>query len=318
MAPAQPGDRQTGAGALDLEESGGEYRLECTEADDREETSPATWVPTRGPSEPKRTRSAPRAAAPQPLDRSGRPLDWPGPFFTWSALVYPLVYPTWMRWLGLSVITGLAAAMVATTLFVISIIATFGAFASIFAIGGMAMGCLALVSYVIATFVMVVEQSANGEDRLSRLPDLSWWDVLPPFMSTLGAVATAAFVTCVVTLPLQHWFLPYELPLLAIRGLIAFKLFPILLIANLVDGSWLPFHTLGVTLGRLASCAGWFALFLLLALTGTVAAVAALVALLDCNLIAGLAALGPIAAAWLLYYGHWLGRLTRRLLAANE
>jgi O-antigen/teichoic acid export membrane protein len=94
---------------------------------------------------------------------------------------------------------------------------------------------------------------------------------------------------------------------------ILLQIFPILLLTNLVDGTVLPLRSLGGTVRRLAAQAGYFAAFQI-----TVALVTALVlivvdAMHSWHWVAAVAAAGPMAATWFMYYGHWLGRLGRQL-----
>ena len=170
------------------------------------------------------------------------------------------------------------------------------------------------VSYVVACFITVVEETANGEDRLYRLPGMSWWEILPPFLRTAGAAAIAVAIALGVTYPLRRWLLWPDDWVAVIGAIVVFQLFPILLITNLVDQSVLPISSLFTTLGRLAGRAGHFAMFLLL--TGLVTFGTA-VALQSLHNIGGVAAIlagsGPLIAAWMMFYGHWLGRLVRQL-----
>jgi hypothetical protein len=330
-APASQGAEPRPADGTDTEESGSEYGVVPDAESDAEKRkrggrdSPVgTWVPTRGKSpEPSGWgRSTPRSfgAAGQPLDlldRIRKPVELPGPFFKWSALVYPFLHPNWIRWLGLSFMTMLATGAVSVTLFVAWIVIRFWLLLSVFTIGSMGMVCLALVSYVVANFVSVIEETAGGEDRLERMTDLSWWDMLPRFMQALGAAVVTAAVTIGVTYPLRRWF-PWDAPgLILAQSILVFQLFPILLITNLVDGSWFPFKSLPATLRRLAACVGYVVAFWLITAPIAVAVDAALAAMFRVHIAAGIAAAGPLGAAWLMFYGHWLGRLARQLSAAD-
>jgi hypothetical protein len=313
------------AGAEESEESDGEYGV-IREPDAQGgkraagQTAGPTWVPTRGrePHAAGSNKSARRSRAgagdsADLLQRIRKPVELPGPFFKWSALIYPLLHPNWIRWLGLSFMTVLATGAISVTLFVSWIVLRFGAFLSIFAIASMALVCLALVSHVVSSFVEVIEETAAGEDRLERTMDFSWWDMLPRFMQALGAAAIAAALTFGVTYPLRRWF-PWDAPeLMLIQSILMYQLFPILLITNLVDGSWFPFKSLPATLRRLAACVGYLVAFWAITVPVAVAIDAALTLSFQYHLVAGIFAAGPLIAAWLLYYGHWLGRLARQL-----
>ncbi len=284
------------------------------------QSSEGTWVPTRGRSPESRAwgRSVPRSHGAASgsldlLDRIRKRVELPGPFFKWSALIYPFLHPNWIRWLALSFMTTLAVGAVAVTLFVAWIVIRLGAFLAIFAISSMALVCLAFVSHVVASFVEVIEETAAGEDRLERTGDFSWWDMLPRFMQALGAAVVTAVVTYGVTYPLRRWF-PWDAPeLILIQSIVMYQLFPILLITNLVDGSWFPFKSLLATLRRLAVCVGCLMAFWFITAPVAVGVEYALNVLFHFHIAAGIAATGPLGATWLMFYGHWLGRLARQL-----
>lgn len=244
-------------------------------------------------------------------------VELPGPFFTWSALIYPVLHPNWIRLIGLSFMATLAFLMVAGAVFVFSVIMRFGAFLSLFAVPTMAMGCLALVSYVFGCFVTVIEETANGDDRLERLIDLSWWETLPRFLRTAGAAGVAVALAFGATYPLRRWFVWNDFEMILIQRVIIFQIFPILLITNLVDESWFPIFSLLETVRRLARCIGYFVAFLLITAPISIAIDVALAQLYRWNLAAALFGTGPLAAVWLMFYGHWLGRLARQLSAAE-
>lgn len=315
----------------EVEDSGGEYGVVPeSETDTGKRMSGAgqsadeTWVPTRGKERESGgwgksvSRSHGTAGhSADLLERIRKPVELPGPFFKWSALIYPFLHPSWIRWLGLSFMTMLAAGAVAVTLFVAWIVIQFQLFLSIFTIATMALVCLALVSYVVASFVSVIEETAAGEDRLERMTDLSWWDMLPRFMQALGAGAVTAAVTYGVTYPLRRWF-PWDAPaLILLQSIIMFQLFPILLITNLVDGSWFPFKSLPATLRRLAACVGPLVAFWMITAPVAVAIDAVLTICFRVHITAGIAAAGPLGAVWLMFYGHWLGRLARQISEAE-
>jgi hypothetical protein len=317
-AAAQP------AASGEIEESGGEYGVipdtESAEGKRKRGTAASaggTWVPTRGKS-PESGRSVPRSCAisgrsPDLLERIRKPVELPGPFFKMSALVYPWLHPNWVRWLGLSFMTSLAVGAISVTLFVAWIVIRSWALLSIFAVGSMSLVCAALVSYVIASFVNVIEETASGEDRLEGMIDLSWWDMLPAFLQALGAGVVTSAVTIGVTYPLRWWF-PWDAQALILtQAIIMFQLFPILLITNLVDSSWFPFKSLPATMRRLAACVGTLVAFWVITAPVIVAAVVALSEFFRIHVGAGVAAAGPIGAAALMFYGHWLGRLARQL-----
>jgi len=311
----------------DVEESGGEYGvIPDPEVDTGKRKRGAgasaggTWVPTQGKSpEPGGGgRSAPRSLgiagrSPDLLERIRKPVELPGPFFKWSALVYPWLHPNWVRWLGLSFMTSLAVGAISVTLFDTWIVIRFWALLSIFAVGSMSLVCTALVSYVIASFVSVIEETASGEDRLEGMIDLSWWDMLPAFMQAIGAGAVSAAVTFGLTYPLRRWF-PWDAPALILtQAIILFQIFPVLLLTNLVDGSWVPFKSLPATLRRMATCVVYLVAFWVITAPVVVTAAIGLAEFFRVHVSAGIAAAGPIGAAAMMFYGHWLGRLARQL-----
>jgi hypothetical protein len=237
----------------------------------------------------------------------------PGPFFTWPALVYPFCYPTWVRWLGLSFVSTLAVGALTVTLFVSWIVIRFQLFLSVFAIASMTLVDLALVSFVVACFVDVIEETASGEDRLEQLVDMSWWEILPRFFRMAGAAASSALVAWVLTVPLQLWFSTNEHLVPLVQIVVALQIFPILLLTNLVDGTVIPLWSLLGTVRRLAACVAYFAAFQSIATPLTFAVLLALGAMQSWHSAVALVASGPIIAGWLLCYGHWLGRLARQL-----
>ena len=244
-------------------------------------------------------------------------VELPGRFFKFSALFYPWLHPNWIRWLGLTFMTWLAVCMVAGSLFVLRIILEYGAFVSLFTVPTMAVGCLALVGFVFASFITVVEETAQGEDRLQRLAELNWWETLPRLMRTLGAFAVTTLATFGLTYPLRRWLVPGSIEMQLIQSLVEQQLFAIFLITNLVDNSWIPFTSLWATLKRLAACVDCFAVFLLLTVPPTIGLHVLLARLDDWHVWAAIAAAGPLGAAWFMFYGHWLGRLVRQLSAVD-
>jgi hypothetical protein len=305
---------------LDFDNDGAGYGLTQDRDNKAEVPVTATWVPLRGRDQPRRsrinsrTRNASSGAASDLLDRiQTREVDLPGPFFSWSAFLYIFLYPTWARWLGLSLVCFMSAGVLGVTLFVSWIVIRFQLFLSVFAISAMAMLNLALISYVVACFVEVIEETAAGEDRLQQLVDMSWWDILPRFFRVIGAAAVAIAIAWALTAPLKY-FLPGNSAELRITRLACWlQLFPVLLIANLVDSTVIPFRSLVGTLRRLAAKVGCFAAFQTFALLLSVLALVTLAASYKYHWVAGWLVAGPFMAAWTLYYGHWLGRLCRQL-----
>lgn len=307
---------------LDADAEGAGYGLEPASSAKPAAAPQGTWVPLRGraPTAHARMTHGSNATVAERADLLVRVqrhrVELPGPFITLQALFYVFLYPTWVRWLGLSFMTSVSASVVAVTIFVSWIVIRFQLYLSVFAIAAMAMVDLAVTSYVIACFVEVIEETASGEDRLEQLVDMSWWEILPRFLRVAGAASVTGAVVWIVASALGHWF-PWNDPVsLLLDFAIAYQLFPIVLITNLVDSSILPIWSLPATLRRLAVCVGYFGGFQSIVLAPTLATVAAIAALRHWHIAILLIVSGPIIAAWLLFYGHWLGRLSRQLSAA--
>jgi DNA-directed RNA polymerase subunit RPC12/RpoP len=301
-------------------EPGGEYTLEpqfWTEEPPKGGVPAGTWVPARGQPRPAASyfqsnpRPAPSAFA-EPRDAKSL-ADQPSPFFTMAALFYPWVHPNWIWWLGLTAATYAAIAMIAGSLFVLWIIMRFGAFVSLLATGPMAMACLATSSYVVGSFVVVVEDTAHGDDRLNRLVELNWWETLPRLLRVLGAATATALVGYAITYPLRQWFEPLSRQMLTLQSVIALQTFPILLITNLADCSWVPIWSLWRTVTRLVHCVGYLVAFLAITSPGLIAGAAVLQVAHDAGVWVGIAVAGPVISTALMFYGHWLGRLIRQM-----
>jgi hypothetical protein len=244
-------------------------------------------------------------------------LEMPGPFFDKSTWLYPWLHPNWIHWLGLSFMTELASCMIAGAGFIFAIVVYFGLFGSIFTVASMVMGCLALSAFIATTFVRVIEQTANGVNRLERLPGLAWWETLPPFFRTVGAAGLTLLIVWAICYSVRGFVPWYDPRLLLLNAAIGYVLFPVLLLANLVEQSWLPLFSLWPTVSRVFRCGGHFVLFLMLSGMATAILVIVLVLLVLVHFALGLIAAGPLIAAWLLYYAHWLGRLARQLMALD-
>jgi hypothetical protein len=276
-----------------------------------------TWVPARTGSE-RQGHGARFEPAGSRRDRSDllarvqrTTTKLPGPFFTWSALVYPFRYPTWVRLLGLSFMGVLAVGVLAITLFVSWIVIRFQLFLAVFAISSMAMVNVALFSYVIACFVEVIEESAAGEETLEQLVDMSWWEILPRFFQVASAAGISATLAWILSTPLQIWVAHDDSLVRIIQAMIVFQVFPILLLANLSESTVVPLRPLPEVMRRLAGHTAHFMGFQLVAASVTCATVVVFWSIRDWRLLAVVG--GPTISTWLLYYGHWLGRLGRQL-----
>ena len=246
----------------------------------------------------------PNAARDAPNPGPGQQADEPVRFFRWSSLVYPLLHPTWVRWIVLSFVTALAAGMIALT--------AKGFSEGLGPLKALVTVCLALSAYLAASFVEIIEQTAHGSDRLNHLPGFAWLEILRPFAQTAGAAVIAALAAYGLSYPLRGYLTDTQLHL--IRAISVFQLFPILLMSNLADQRWLPIASLPTTLNRFSCCAGSFVLFLIVSAVTTVVTVAPLLLLTAWDFGAGLAASGPLLSTWFMLYGHWLGRLARQLM----
>jgi hypothetical protein len=282
---------------------------------------PPIWAPASGASQPTKGRARAQTVLPTaPLEFEVAPEEpeLPGPFFDVATLLYPWLHPTWICWLGLSFMTALAAAAIFCTMFFFVIIMSFGAFVSLFTFAAMVTVCLGLASYIATTFVWVVEQSANGDNRLQRLPGYVWYEILPPAFRTAGAAAGAIGLAVGTTYLLRQWLGEWYAPqVLLLDMVLVFLLFPITMISNSVAQSFLPIYSLFPTLFRLVKCCGHFLLFLFMAGLGAAGVTLGLIVLFALHVAAGLVAAGPVVAAWVMFYGHWLGRLARQLSAAD-
>jgi hypothetical protein len=280
------------------------------------------FIPTPEPRQAPKGRATAKSvllsASLKKSDESVEPEDFPGPFLDRSAFLYAWLHPTWACWLGLAVMTELTLCAVGCTAFFFTIIMTFGAFVSLFTFASMVMVCVGLGSYVLATFETVLEQTANGGNRLQRLPGYVWYELLPSLSRVFGAAACSVGIAVGITYSCREtigaWYTPQSLIL---NDIIAFFLFPIFMISNSVEQSFLPIWALFSTLPRLIRCGGYFLVFLIV--SGIVWAMinALIVALLFWHFAAALAAAGPLLAMWLLYYGHWLGRVVRQMMALD-
>jgi hypothetical protein len=310
---------------LDADADGAGYSVAPNPTDKTKESTKRaqTWVPVKGREVPfkrrRRLSGGTTVAGSAALEqRSITTVELPGPFFSASAFVYPFLYPSWVRWLGIAFMSILAGLVLYITLFVSWIVIGFQLFLSVFAIAAMAMVNLALMSYLVGCFVEVIEETASGEERLEQLVDMSWFEILPRFFRVVGAAATAIFIASVLCEPLRRWARLDTPILLMIEATVIFQIFPVLLLTNLVDNTVFPFWSIPQTLRRLATCAGYFGAFQLIVAPITVGTVLALVYLRQVHFIALLAGVGPAAATWLMYYGHWIGRLARQLADASD
>lgn len=298
------------------EDSAGDYRIAGTEA------TPAVPLAERStfaPSHGVRRTGPALARTPLKVAVESDPATDPPtePFFCLGALLYPWIGSNWVRWLGLTMVVYLATLCVGVSLFVGRIVVRFGAFLSVFAVGGMVMACLALVAFIAAAFVRVIEESAAGSNRIDRLPDMGWDETLGPFFRTLSPLLIAAGVSVAFSLPFRRWMPLDDSRMLVIQAAFGYPVFPVLLVATLVAQSVFPFGELAATLARLSRCLGEFVG--MLAVTGCVAVGLGfgLLAILGSNWVLAAAAAPPILAAWTMFYGHWIGRLCRAMTAVD-
>jgi hypothetical protein len=291
------------------------------------------WVPaqavTRAKSKRKKAHAAPQGSSYGTADVAVAAEDFPGPFIDISAIFYPFLHPTWACWIGLSFVTALALAAVGISLFFLAVIMTFGAFASAFTFASMVIGCVALVGYVITAIENVFEETANGGNRLARLPGLSFADNLPSFLRGAGAllstIAVAGGLVYLVRNHLGQWETDewavnpiVILEMMLIFDVVAWALFPIFVISNSVEQSFLPIWALHTTVRRIVRCAGYYAIFLIVSAATWIAINLLLAVLSLIHISVFLVAVGPLLAMYLMYYAHWLGRVARQMIAADE
>ena len=340
--PGQATPRQSSARPTTSHD--GAYTL-ATDSQPRPEASwnkeqnvgPETWSPSQTTLLSSQAHNHPElVASPRTQSHSDECVDadeFPGPFIDRSGLLYAWLYPTWVCWLGLTFMAEVSVWAFACTAMFFVVAMVSGAFGSLFTFGAMMTGCLGLASYLATTFICVLEGTANGDNRLHRLPGYVWYDILGPFLRTACAAAAAYAVSFCVTYGCRHWLGPWNDPrswydpqVLFLNDLIAVLFFPIFMITNSIDQSFIPVYSLFSTLRRLGKCFGHFFLFLLIsggvwaAMSGVFWTVVRRVPdgeLPIGQIAAALTIAGPILSTWLLYYGHWLGRLARQLSAVD-
>jgi hypothetical protein len=250
------------------------------------------------------------------------PDEFPGPFLDRSAILFPWLYPTWACWIGLAFMTELTVCAIGATAFFFFVIMSGMAFVSLFTFASMMTVCVGLASYVLATFESVVEQTAHGDNRLRRLPGYVWYELLPSLKRVFGAAASAVGFSIGITYLCLKWFtVSYEplvvILMLILNNVVVFVAFPVFMISNSVEQSFLPIWGLFATLPRLLRCVGYFLIFLLvsgIAWTGIVVLILLLSAV---HMSLGVLAAGPLLSIWLLYYAHWLGRVVRQMMALD-
>jgi hypothetical protein len=282
--------------------------------------APDTFVPVSSEAQTSkgRTKAETIFATERKSDEAVDDSEFPGPFIDRSGLLYPWLHPTWMCWIGLAFMTELTACVVAGTTFFFLVAMSFGAFVSLFTFASMVVVCVGLSAYLATTFVMILEGTANGDNRLHRLPGYVRYEILGPFFRVVGADLCAIGVACSVTYVCRDWLGPwYDPRAFIVNELISFVLFPIFMITNSADQSFLPIGSLFATLRRLAFRAGHFLLFIVVSGVAWIAINAAIIALLLWHIAAGLAVAGALLATWIMYYGHWMGRLTREIAAVD-
>jgi hypothetical protein len=142
---------------------------------------------------------------------------------------------------------------------------------------------------------------------------MTWWEILPRFFRVAGAAIGATVITWLLVAPMRAILSAHELALQLASGMIWLQIFPIFLITNLVDSTFFPVRSLFGTVRRLAARVGNFAAFQTFAMLLTGLVLIAVEAMRGWHWAAVVTVAGPLAAAWLLYYGHWIGRLCRHL-----
>lgn len=228
------------------------------------------------------------------------------PFLSAAAVLYPWLYPNCFYWVCLSLLSCLCMAIVALSFFTIGLLP--------FWLASALMAWLAVAGYIVAAFERIIEQTAYGEDRMQGLPEIGWGEVLPPFLRAFGAMCCAIAVPVAVSYLICRW-LPVPGFVMVLPGaVVAYFLFPLLLITNLIDESYIPLKSVPDVLVRASKRLGYFALFLAIIgwLSIVLAGVVGLV--FYWNIVAGVFSIGPAATTWLMYYGHLLGRLGEKLM----
>jgi hypothetical protein len=279
----------------------------------------AAWTPAASRERPTkgRTRTATvlRPAEPK-SDEEIDPDDFPGPFVDRSAILFPWLYPTWACAIGLAFMTELSVCAIGATMVFFFVIMSGMAFVSIFTFASMVTVCVGLTSYVMAAFEMVLEQTAHGDNRLRRLPGYVWHELLPTFKRVFGAWASSVGVAVGIWYSCRQWLGEwYDIQVLILSDLIVFILFPIFMISNSVEQSFLPIWGLIATLVRLTRCITYFAIFLVVTGVMWIGVIAAVLSLSLLHVAFAVIAAGPLLTIFLLYYAHWLGRVVRQMIA---
>jgi hypothetical protein len=190
-------------------------------------------------------------------------------------------------------------------------------FIGIISFGSVVLVAVALFSYALHTLVEIVQQTACGSDRLERLPGFDWAELIPSALSVMCAAGSALLIGFLGT----YWCYAIvglnEVAAAAVTVAAFLLLFPVFFLANLAEGTILPFAGLAVTVRALLRHAGSWLAVLLAGGSVACAAAALLHGLYAINPWLGHLSQGPVGITALMIYGHLLGRLARRMMESE-
>ncbi len=279
-----------------------------------EANSAAAWRPSTGAGRPERPRRWRGAGSGGPAVVFGSPA---APVLTFAALIYPWQHPTWASWLGLAVMYSIGMVALHWLLIASIMLARIIGFIGVISFGSVVLVAVVLLFYALHVFVEIVQQTAYGSDRLERLPAFDWVVLIPSALSVMCAAGLAL---------LMGWLGGYwchasvglnELAVAAVMVVTFLLLFPLFFLANMAEGTILPFAGLLVALRALVQHAGSWLAVLLAGCSVACAAGALLRGLYAVNPWLGHLSQGPVAVTALMIYGHLLGRLARRMMAGG-
>lgn len=163
-----------------------------------------------------------------------------------------------------------------------------------------------------ATFVTIIEDTADGNRPLESWPEGVWIERLGPAAYVVGAISLGAAPGALAS----ALFSASGAPLVAMVGLSLLLLFPVLLLSMLFNGSAVsPLSS--VVLRSLSSAKrAWIVFY---AMTTLLAAVVWLVAEFCLHALGGWAVIPipPLAVLSCLLYGRWLGRMAAVCIATG-